>query len=213
MNKTDIESIVKSTVIKTIFEKTGNIYLPVGISNRHLHLCRSDCEKLFGAGYRLKELKALIQPGQYACEETVEIKGPKGTIRGVRVLGPEREETQVEVSVTDSYRLGIEPVVRISGDISGSPGVTVIGPSGSVTLEKGLIISKRHLHVSDDEAEWMGLRSGDIVKASYGGQRALTLGNIPVRSGKAHRLELHLDNDEANAAMVRNGDLMQLVRE
>ena len=154
----------------------------------------------------------MSQPGQFACKETLTIVGPKGRIEGVRVLGPERPETQVEVSLTDTYKLGIKPTVKMSGDVAGTPGCRLVGPTGEAELLKGVIAAARHLHMSEEEAALFGLKSGDIVSAKKTGVRETTFGNIPVRSGKGHSLELHLDTDEANAAGIKNGDLLELIR-
>lgn len=187
-------------------------YVPAAASSRHAHLSQDVLDVLFGKGYRLKTLRPLSQPKQVACEETVTIVGPKGKIGGVRVLGPVRSQTQVEISMTDTYRLGIEPVVRMSGDIGGSPGCTLKGPAGEVKLEQGVIVAARHLHISPEEADIFGFKDGDIVAARKQGEREAVFGNILVRAGEAHALELHLDIDEANAAGIQNGDLLELVK-
>jgi len=187
-------------------------YIPAAASSRHVHLSQDVLEALFGKGYTLKTLRPLSQPDQVACEETVTILGPKGQIKGVRVLGPERPATQVEVSLTDTYRLGIEPVVRMSGDIEGTPGCTLIGPAGQATLPQGVIVAARHLHISPKEADIFGLKDKDIVAARKQGEREAVFGNILVRAGEAHALELHLDIDEANAAGIKNGDLLELIK-
>ena len=187
-------------------------YVPAAASSRHVHLSADVMEALFGKGYSLKTLRPLSQPEQTACEETVTIIGPKGQIKGVRVLGPVRSQTQVEISMTDTYRLGIEPAVRMSGDVVGSPGCTLAGPAGQVSITEGVIVAARHLHISPGEADIFGLTDGDIVAASKQGERETVFGNILVRAGEAHALELHLDIDEANAAGIKNGDLLELVR-
>jgi putative phosphotransacetylase len=188
-------------------------YVPAAASSRHVHLSGEALEILFGSGYRLKVLRPLTQPGQFACEETVTLAGPRGRIQGVRILGPVRSETQVEISLTDTYRLGIEPVVRMSGDIGGSPGCTLVGPAGEVVLGQGVIVAARHLHISDEEAEAFGLKNGDTVAARKKGDRETVFGNILVRAGDAHSLELHLDTDEANTARIQNGDLLELIKQ
>ena len=211
MDKPIFKRLVALTVVKQLAQ-TKEYYVPAAASGRHVHLKRGDLEALFGAGYTLKELRPLSQPGQYACEEKVTLIGPKDRIEGVRVLGPERPETQAEVSLTDTFRLGIKPVVRMSGDTAGTPGCRLVGPAGEVELREGVIVAARHLHMSNEEAALYGLKSGDIVSARKKGERDTTFGNILVRSGDAHSLELHLDTDEANAAGIRNGDLLELIR-
>ena len=212
MDKESIQRKVQMEIIKQLIAKCGVYYIPAAASGRHVHLTRADVDTLFGAGYRLKAQRPLSQPGQFACEEKVTVVGPKGKMDGVRVLGPERKETQVEVSLTDTFRLGIKPVVRMSGDIAGTPGYRLIGPAGEVTLQQGAIVAARHLHMSKEEAALFGLKNGDIVSARKAGVREAVLGNIPVRSGDGHSLELHLDTDEANAAGIKNGDLLELIK-
>jgi len=211
MDEKRIKHLIMVTVVKQLAQHS-EYYIPAASSGRHIHLSRTDVETLFGPGYALKKLRPLSQPGQYACEEKIAIVGPKGQIKGVRVLGPVRSQTQVEISMTDTYRLGIEPAVRMSGDVGGSPGCTLVGPAGQVSLSEGVIVAARHLHMSGEEAALYGLKSGDIVSAKKTGERETVLGNIIVRAGEAHALELHLDIDEANAAGIRNGDLLELVR-
>jgi len=191
--------------------RQGKRYVPAAVSGRHVHLCEEHIRILFGSGYALCSAKPLSQPGQFACEETVSLQGPKGTIEKVRVLAPARKETQVEISVTDSFQLGIKPVVRMSGDVAGSPGCTITGPAGRVELGQGVIVSKRHLHMSVEQAKAYGLKDGDVISVRCEGARGIILENIAVRSGDAHDLEVHLDTDEANAAMMKNGDLLEIV--
>ena len=187
-------------------------YIPAAVSARHIHLSAADRDALFGPGYVLKKLRPLSQPGQYACEEKLAVVGPKGRIEGVRILGPERPDTQVEISMTDTFALGIAPVVRMSGDIAGTPGCKLVGPKGEVALEKGVIVAARHLHMSAEEAAAYGLKSGDMINACKRGTRETAFGSILVRAGEGHALELHMDTDEANAAAVKTGDLLELVR-
>lgn len=190
----------------------GEYYVPAAASARHVHLSKADVATLFGEGYELKPMKPLTQPDQFAAEEKVDIVGPRGTIAGVRVLGPARKDTQIEVSLTDAVKLGIKPVVRMSGDIAFSPGAKLVGPKGSIDLPQGVIISARHLHMSKDEAAAYGLKNGDVVSLKKSGPRETIFGNVVVRSGDGHSLEVHLDTDEANAAMLNNGDLLEVIR-
>lgn len=185
----------------------SEIKVPVGISNRHLHVSQSDLETLFGKGHQLKNVKDLSQPGQYACEETVTLIGPKGTLSKVRILGPVRPVTQVEVSRTDCFSLGITPPIRDSGSISGSPGIIIEGPAGRVELKEGVIIAQRHLHLHTDEAAAMGLKDREIISIKFPGIRETTFGNVLVRVHPNFKMDFHLDTDEANAAGLNNGDL------
>jgi len=212
MEESDIRRLVTLSIVTNMAREKKGYYVPAAASGRHVHLCRADAAKLFGTGYELKISRMLSQPGQYACEEKIALAGPKGRIEGVRVLGPERKETQVEISLTDSFKLGIEPVLRMSGNIEGTPGCTLIGPAGDVKLDKGVIVAARHLHISDEEAAAFGLKNGDIVGAKKKGERETVFGNILVRAGREHSLELHIDTDEANAAAIKNGDLLELIK-
>ena len=211
MDKQCVARIVSLRVVEEIYKETNKRFIPAAASNRHMHLAREEIDRLFGAGYKLNEFKPLSQPGQYAAKETVDIAGPKGTIKGVRVLGPERKETQVEIFYADSYKLGIKPVIKMSGDIFGTPGAKLIGPNGEAELTSGVIVAARHMHISNEQSNWFGLKNGDIISVRKDGARALVLENIPVRCGEGHSLELHLDIEEANAGVIKNGDLLELV--
>lgn len=184
----------------------------VGVSNRHVHLSREDVEILFGKDYQLTPIKELGQPGQFACQETVTIVGPKGSIENVRVLGPERKETQVEISLTDAYKLGLNPPVRDSGDLEGTPGITIIGPKGQVTKDRGVIIAKRHIHMHTSDAEKFGVKDKDIVKVIVEkGDRKLIFDDVLIRVSDKFALEFHVDTDEANAALLKTGDTVFIV--
>ncbi len=185
----------------------SEIKVPVGISNRHVHLSQSDLETLFGKGYRLTPVKDLSQPSQFACKETVSIVGLKGKIDRVRILGPVRSATQVEISKTDSFILGIHPPVRESGSLSGSPGITIEGPAGRIELQEGVIIAQRHIHLHTEEAAQFGLSDRDLVTVKFKGERELIFGRVTVRVNPNFKMELHLDTDEANAAGITNGTL------
>ena len=186
--------------------------VPVGISNRHIHVTQNDLDVLFGKGYQLKVKKELSQPGQFAAEECVTIKGPKGSIEKVRILGPLRPETQIEISLTDSFKLGIQGVIRNSGDVAGTPGCSVIGPNGTLECPQGVIVAARHLHLSPSEASEMGLKDKDIVAIKTSGPRSIVFENVLVRSGEKHAKELHLEMDEANCAALKNGLLVDVLK-
>ncbi len=183
--------------------------VPVGISNRHVHLGRADMLALFGTD-KLTCFKDLSQPGQFACQEKLLVAGPKGAIDGVRVLGPLRGSTQVELSPADCVRLGIEAPVRDSGDVAGSAPLTLVGPTGTVVLSEGAIIAARHVHMHPADAVKFGCRDGQRVSVKTGGPRGLVFNEVLVRVSDKFRLELHLDIDEANAAGLKNGDLVEL---
>ncbi|AFS78266.1 propanediol utilization protein/phosphotransacetylase PduL [Gottschalkia acidurici 9a] len=185
--------------------------LPIALSNRHLHLSQKDLEVLFGQGYELTKAKDLAQPGQYACEEKVDVVGPRGTLKGMRVLGPCRADTQVEVSFADARALGVEAILRDSGDIEGTPGAKLVGPKGEVDLEKGVIAASRHIHFSTEDAEKFGVKDKDIVKVKVGGERGLVFDNVLVRVSPNYALEMHVDVEEGNAAGVKNNQTVEIV--
>lgn len=212
MEKEEAKRIVTLAVCVKMAEQK-QYTIPAAVSARHIHLSAAARDALFGPGYSLHPMRPLSQPGQFACEEKLAIVGSKGRIDGVRILGPERPDTQVEVSMTDTLKLGIPAMVRMSGDIAGTPGCKLAGPKGEVALDKGVIVAARHLHMSAQEAAAYGLKNGDIVSARKKGVRDTTLGNIAVRSGEGHSLELHIDTDEANAAVIQCGDLLELIKE
>jgi len=183
----------------------------IGLSNKHLHLKQEDIETLFGKGYELTAIKDLVQPGQYACEEKVDIVGPKGTLKGIRVLGPARPETQVELAITDARTIGITPMVRESGKLEGTPGCKLIGPKGEVELDYGVIVALRHVHLSAAQAIDAGVKDKDIIALKVGGERGVIFDNVLVRAGDAHEREAHLDTDEGNAAGCDANSVAELV--
>lgn len=173
----------------------------VETSARHVHLTAEQVETLFGKGATLTKKKNLSQPGQFACEERVTVVGPKNQIAGVSILGPVRSAAQVEVSMTEARMLGITAPVRESGDIAGTPGCKLIGPCGEVTLDEGVIIAKRHIHMTPEDAERMGLSDKQIVSVKLSTpDRALTFGDVVVRVSPKFALAMHIDTDESNAA-------------
>lgn len=184
--------------------------VPVGISNRHIHLSQQDLETLFGSGYELTIRNDLSQTGQYAAEETLTIEGPKSSMQNVRILGPTRKETQVEISRTDSFALGVKPPVRDSGTLDSSPGLTLIGPKGKVELEQGVIIAHRHIHMNEADAKSFGVKDKEFVSVRVGGERGITFENVLVRVRDDFVLEMHIDTDEANAAVLANGQLVEV---
>lgn len=211
MEKSEIRKLIEMEVLRSLAQKAGKKVVPVAVSNRHVHLSRAHVEALFGEGYSLTPLKPLSQPGQFACQETITIHGKKGSIEGVRVLGPERPDTQIEISVTDSFKLGVPVVVHMSGEVEGTPGCRITGPKGSVELAHGLMISKRHLHISAAQAKEYGLQDGQTIQLRYGGERPVVFEEVLVRAGDGHELEVHLDMDEANAALIKNGSYMEII--
>lgn len=188
---------------------SGPVQIPVGVSNRHVHLSPEHVEILFGRDYALTPLRELSQPGQFAAREQVTLTGPKGSLAGVRVLGPSRGETQVEISKADGYVLGVHPPVRLSGHIEGTPGITVHGPRGSVTIERGLIVAQNHVHLSPDEAAMLHVKDGDTILLRATGERKLIFADVAVRVSPRFRMDFHIDLDEANAAGLSTGDTVE----
>ena len=205
---------IAAAVMKALQEQTGEGNIPVGVSNRHIHLTQQDVETLFGKGYRLTPLKDLSQPGQYSCKEQLTIVGPSlRPIEKVRVLGPERKASQVEISRTDAYLLKVKPPVRESGKIAGSAPITIIGPKGVVTLSEGCIIANRHIHMSPEDGARFGLKDNDYVTVDAFGERRTRFFDVQVRVDPNFRLEMHLDTDDANAAGLANGAKVAIVKE
>jgi acetate kinase len=190
---------------KEVKDKLRSKEIPLSISAHHVHLSRADFEALFGAGKTLTPRVELSQPGQFAAAETVNLIGPKGKVENVRILGPFRKETQVEISRTEEFKLGIDAPVRNSGDIEGTPGVILEGPKGQVKLAQGVICARRHIHMSPEEALSMGLRDHDVVMVKVKGVRELIFGDVLVRVHPQYTLDMHLDTDEGNAAQVSKG--------
>jgi putative phosphotransacetylase len=189
--------------------------IPVGVSNRHIHLDQAALETLFGKGYELTPIKDLSQPGQYACKEVVTLVGPSmRAIENVRVLGPLRKSTQVEISRTDSFTLKVKPPVRESGKTAGTPGLTIVGPKGVVTIPEGCIIANRHIHMSEEDGVRFGVADGAYVTVdAESGTRRTRFYDVQVRVSSAFRLEMHLDTDDANAAGLGNGSVVHIVKE
>ncbi|SMB90941.1 putative phosphotransacetylase [Thermanaeromonas toyohensis ToBE] len=185
--------------------------IPVGVSARHLHISREHLDILYGPGYQLRPLRPLMA-GEFAAEEVVTLVGPNlRTIENVRILGPERKQTQVELARTDAFRLGIDPPVRQSGDLGGSPGLVVVGPKGAVVLKEGAIIANRHIHMTPQDAYLLGLKDNDYVDVQALGERGAILHQVQVRVHPKFRTEMHIDTDDANAVGLRCGDRVKIL--
>ena len=216
ISKEQIAELVKRALVEITTEaKTAKAEngIPIGVSNRHIHLSRNDLETLFGKGYELTPIKDLSQPGQYACKEQLTIIGPSmRPIENVRVLGPVRKASQVEISMTDSYILKVKPPVRESGKIKDSAPIRIVGPKGIVELNEGCIIANRHIHMSPDEARVFGLSDGDYVDIDVNGKRKTRWFDVQVRVDKDFRLEMHVDTDDANSAGIGNGFIVTIAK-
>ncbi|NLK07562.1 MAG: phosphate propanoyltransferase [Firmicutes bacterium] len=181
-------------------------WLPVGVSVRHVHISSHDLEVLYGPGCTLTPLRELYQVGEYACKEVVALVGPRmRALESVRILGPVREKTQVEVSRTDAVYLGIDPPVRASGDLTGSSPITLVGPKGTLVLQEGAIVANRHIHMNSTDANRYGVVDNDIVKVEVLGDKGLVFNNVQIRVQDSFRLQMHVDTDDANASGITNG--------
>ncbi|MDR3438612.1 phosphate propanoyltransferase [Telmatospirillum sp.] len=184
----------------------------VGVSNRHVHLSRTDMDALFGPGAELRRKKAMKQPGQFAAEETVTLRGPKGALNKVRVLGPLRPATQIEVSVADGFTLGVKPPLRMSGHLDDTQGIEIVGPQGSVRKDRGVIVALRHIHMPPETASRLGLRNGEEVDVEVGGERGGIMRRVVIRATAASAFEMHIDVEEANAFCLKNDDLVRICK-
>ena len=210
MDRSALKQLIEQLVRSHLEEQKGLI--PIGVSNRHLHITKEDFSKLF-PGEEIEVFKWLEQTGEFAAKQTVTMVGKKGEIRKVRILGPFREATQIEISKTDGRVLGIEAPIRMSGDVANSPGVVLQTPKGSVTLNQGVIIAKRHIHMPTSLAEAFGVVHGEIVSVEILSQeRGLILHEVVVRVADSFSLELHIDTDEANAGNVTLDTMARIVK-
>jgi acetate kinase len=177
----------------------------VEVSAHHAHLTQEHVEALFGPGHQLTKHADLSQPGQYACKEQINLVGPKGRIERVRVLGPARKYSQVEIAMTEQFKLGVHPPIRESGDIADTPGCTLEGTGGSVKIDRGVICAFRHIHMTPEDALRYGVRDKSIVRVRVAGDRELVFGDVLIRVDPSFALAMHIDTDEANAANLKNG--------
>ncbi|WP_319200978.1 phosphate propanoyltransferase [uncultured Ilyobacter sp.] len=207
-SKDALELILKEVLSDIISDE-----VVVGVSNRHLHISQEDLEKIFGSGYKLTKMKELRQPGHYAANETVTIIGPKGKMEKIRILGPVRKETQLEISMSDAFKLGIKAPVKESGKLEGTPGITIIGPKGTLKKDKGVIVAGRHIHMPKFIADIKGYKDGDMVSVETSGERKALLQNVLIRVGSNVVKEIHLDMDEANASGASNGAFVKIIRD
>ncbi len=206
-----ITKLVLETIEKQKGSENGGYMVPVGVSARHVHLTQEHVEALFGEGYQLTKKKELMG-GQYASNETVTIVGIKlRAIENVRILGPVRSKSQVEVSATDAIRLGVKAPIRESGNIAGSAPIAVVGPKGVIYLKEGCIIAKRHIHMAPKDASAAGVHDGDIVSVKADNERGTVFNHVQIRVDDSFTLEMHIDTDEANAAKIATGDTVRIM--
>lgn len=192
--------------------KRSKLAIPAGVSVKHCHLTKEHFKILFGQDAEPKRVKDIKQPGFYAAEECIDVKGPKGVLKKIRLVAPYRDHTQIELAATDAMAIGLNPPVRESGDVKGSAGCTLIGPKGQVDIREGVIIAQRHLHFSPSEANSLGIASGEVVRvrAGAGGGRSVVFEDVIVRVGPKYSLEFHVDTDEANTAGIKTGDVVHI---
>jgi len=204
--RTDEERMIAREAMRCVSGPTGAIRsvrarpIPVGVSVRHVHLSRGDCDALFGAGYELSRKREVTQPGQYVTRETVDLVGPKGELRAVAIIAPLRKQTQVELARTDAFALGVTPPLRESGKLDGTPGITLRGPAGTITTAGGVILAHRHVHMNPEQARDYGVSDKAMIKVRVEGDREMTMGDVIVRVNPEYTLDMHIDTDEANAA-------------
>jgi len=212
LDSTNVEYITR-LVIQALGENSaeGRMSVPVGVSARHIHLCQADVERLFGQGYQLTKKKDLMG-GQWAANEQCTLVGLKlRAIENVRILGPVRKASQVEISATDARTLGVNAPLRESGDLAGSAPIALVGPKGAIYLQEGCIVAARHIHMTPEEAAGAGLRDGDYVSVKMGNERGAVLDKVKIRVDPSFSLEMHIDTDEANACQIKQGDTAMIM--
>ncbi|TYR78907.1 phosphate propanoyltransferase [Priestia megaterium] len=212
MNQKAIQTIVQEVVQQLSNTTSKRQAVPMAVSARHCHLSQQDVQALFGEDYGLTKKADLSQPGQFAANETITIVGPRGSIENVRILGPARNMSQVEVSKTDSFKLGLKPPLRESGDIKNSAPITLVGPKGSLYKKEGLIIAKAHIHMTPEDAKLYGVENGEYVRITSQNERPITLEHVLIRVSPTYKLEMHIDTDEANAGLISTGETGTLSR-
>lgn len=216
---TELANLISELVLEEL-ERRGlaplrepPVLVPVGVSARHMHVTKEHMAVLFGPGSELTVYKPISQPGQFAANEQVTLVGPKGTIERVRILGPYRRNTQIELAPSDARRLGIDPPIRRSGDVAGTPGVTVIGPRGRLELAEGCIIAERHIHMTPADALAYRVKDGEKVKVRVDGGKGGIMDHVMIRVRDDFKLEMHIDTDDANGFGIANGSRLAIIRE
>ena len=214
MGTSSQETLVKLITKLVVEELYGmSTQIPIGVSNKHIHLSRKDMDALFGEGSELTPIKDLVQPGQYACEERVTIVGSKKELAGVSILGPVRKATQVELSLTDARAIGVAAPIRESGDVAGSGACKIVGPCGEIEITEGVIAAKRHIHATSADAEALGVKNGEIVSVKVDTDgRSLVFGDVVVRVSDSYALAMHIDTDESNAAACGREQYGEIVK-
>ncbi|MCC0656575.1 phosphate propanoyltransferase [Clostridioides sp. ES-S-0005-03] len=207
-----MENLLNEIVKEVVSRVKKEVFIEVEASGRHVHLSEEDVEKLFGKEYILTKLKDLSQPGQYACKERVTIIGPKGTLKNVVVLGPCRKKTQVEISLTDGSILGLKPPIKQSGDLEDTLGIKIATEKGEIELQKGLMVAKRHIHMSIEDAKKFNVGDNEIVEVKVFGKRPLIFDDVVVRVSDKFKTYMHIDYDEANACAYSKGSIARIIK-
>lgn len=184
----------------------------IGVSNRHIHLNEEDLKILFGDQHELTNVKDLVQPGQFVTNDFVDIQSDKGKIEHVRIIGPIREYTQVEISKTDAVKLKLNPPIRDSGNVLGSAPITIIGPNGTVNKEYGCILANRHIHMTEEEQKRLGLEGLKEVSVKVTGEKGGIFNHVMLKVNPVSRLELHIDTDDANSFLIKTGDMVEIIK-
>lgn len=215
MNQAELLEEITRLVIKEVHalkdKEDMQGYIPLSVSARHIHLEQAHVDRLFGQGYQLTHFKDISQPGQYACEEKLTIKGPRDSIENVRVLGPLRNRTQIEVAASDGRALGIKPPVRSSGDLNGAAAITLIGPKGTIHLNEACIVADRHIHMHPDDAKQFKVVDKQKVSVCVEGPRGGVMGEVTIRMNERYVLDMHIDTDDANAFSLNETKSVKLL--
>lgn len=215
ISRSEVETLVRQVTLAHLAQANVTVapVLTVHASARHMHLCREDLEKLFGPGYELTVDRPLFQEGNYAAKETVTLVGPRSRlISNLRILGPLRSRSQVELAFTDAISLGLDIPVRLSGDIDGTPGAFIMGPRGVIELKEGVIRAAIHVHMNPAEARYFRVKQGDLMKLRVGGSSGLTFNRVHVRIDERSKLNVHMDTDEANACGLHLTKEIELIK-
>ncbi|MCC0640876.1 MULTISPECIES: ethanolamine utilization phosphate acetyltransferase EutD [unclassified Clostridioides] len=207
-----MENLLNEIVKEVVSRVKKEVFIEVEASGRHVHLSEEDVEKLFGKEYILTKLKDLSQPGQYACKERITIIGPKGTLKNVVVLGPCRKKTQVEISLTDGSILGLKPPIKQSGDLENTLGIKIATEKGEIELQKGLMVAKRHIHMSIEDAKKFNVGDNEVVEVKVFGKRPLIFDDVVVRVSDKFKTYMHIDYDEANACAYSKGSIARIIK-
>ena len=213
MGRAELERKIREELEKILKEDNNNNEFMVEASGRHVHLSKEHLEQLFGKGYELTIAKELSQPGQYAAKERIRVIGPKGEFSNVVILGPCRDFSQVELSLTDCKDIGIKGVLRESGKIEGTPGILIGVGENYIQLDKGAIVAKRHIHMTPEDAEKLNVKDNELVKVKVSGERPVIFDDVLIRVKSSFRLSMHIDYDEANACGYTSGVKGSIIRE